>query len=94
MFRDSKKKKHKKKTLNFSWILIEYLVQRKTIDAARYCETEKMEKDDSEWKDILIKGVTANVTEQLPDPSAWEVLNHARIPLASKDYHLFTSLSF
>jgi len=87
-------------------ILIEYLPQGETINAARYCETLKKLRRaiQNKRRGLLTSGVcllhdnarphTANVTKQLLDSFGWDVLNHPPYSpdLAPSDYHLFTSL--
>ncbi|KAL4126639.1 hypothetical protein QTP88_010851 [Uroleucon formosanum] len=87
-------------------ILIEYLPQGETINAARYCKTLKKLRRaiQNKRRGLLTSGVcllhdnarphTANVTKQLLDSFGWDVLNHPPYSpdLASSDYHLFTFL--
>ena len=87
-------------------LLVEYLPQGETINAARYCETLKKLRRaiQNKRRGRLTKGVcllhdnarphTANVTKQLLDTFGWDVLDHpSHSPdLAPSDYHLFPSL--
>lgn len=87
-------------------ILIEYLPQGETINAARYCETLKKLRRaiQNKRRGMLTRGVcllhdnarphTANATKQLLDSFGWDVLNHPPYSpdLAPSDFHLFTSL--
>ena len=87
-------------------ILIEFLPQAKTINAARYCETLKQLKRaiQNKRREMLTKGVcllhdnarphTANASKAILDSFGWDILNHPAYSsdLAPSDFHLFTSL--